>query len=108
MEQTLPSDRSPSQADSHWHARDSPGTIDFTESRRPHAMCRAGDGHSGKVMIMSSEDLTRRGFVGAVGVTAGAASVLGAPAIGRVASANEKIRLGIIGAGSHGGQLLCS
>ena len=71
-------------------------------------MRRAGDGHSGKVMIMSSEDLTRRGFVGAVGVAAGAASVLGAPAIGRAASANGKIRLGIIGAGSRGGQLLDS
>lgn len=56
-------------------------------------------------MIMSSEDLTRRGFVGAVGVTAGAASVFGAPAIGKAALANEKIRLGIIGAGSRGGQL---
>ena len=74
-------------------------------------MCKCagrGDGHSGKVMIMSSEDLTRRGFVGAVGVAAGAASVLGAPAIGRAASANGKIRLGIIGAGSRGGQLLDS
>jgi len=69
----------------------------------------ANEGHAitidlswGKVMIMSSEDLTRRGFVGAVGVTAGAASVFGAPAIGKAALANEKIRLGIIGAGSRG------
>jgi len=59
-------------------------------------------------MIMSSEDLTRRGFVGAVGVTTGAASVFGAPAIGKAALANEKIRLGIIGAGSRGGQILDS
>ncbi len=57
---------------------------------------------------MSSEGITRRGFVEAVGVSAGAASVLGAPAIGRAASANGKIRLGIIGAGSRGGQLLDS
>jgi len=69
----------------------------------------ANEGHAitielswGKVMIMSSEDLTRRGFVGAVGVTAGAASFFGAPAIGKAALANEKIRLGIIGAGSRG------
>ena len=42
---------------------------------------------------MSSTGMTRRGFVEAVGVTAGAAaSVLGAPAIGRAGSANEKIR----------------
>ncbi len=57
---------------------------------------------------MSSEGLTRRGFVEAVGVSAGAASVFGAPAIGKGAVASEKIRLGIIGAGSRGGQLLDS
>src|SRR4051794_31743359 len=57
---------------------------------------------------MSSEGITRRGFVEAVGISAGAASVLGAPAIGKNASANDKVRLGIIGAGSRGGQLLDS
>ena len=57
---------------------------------------------------MSSEGMTRRGFVEAVGISAGAASVLGAPAIGKSASANDKVRLGIIGAGSRGGQLLDS
>jgi len=60
------------------------------------------------LIIMPSEGITRRGFVEAVGVSAGVASVLGAPAIGRAASANGKIRLGIIGAGSRGGQLLDS
>ena len=55
---------------------------------------------------MASDDLTRRGFVEAVGVSAGAASLLGVPAIGKGAPASEKIRLGIIGAGSRGGQLL--
>ena len=57
---------------------------------------------------MSSSGMTRRGFVETVGMTAGAASVLGAPAIGRAGSANEKLRLGLIGAGSRGGQLLDS
>ena len=55
---------------------------------------------------MASEGMTRRGFVEVVGISAGAASVLGVPAIGKSASANDKIRLGIIGAGSRGGQLL--
>ncbi len=57
---------------------------------------------------MSTEGITRRGFVGAVGMTAGAASVIGAPAFATGASANEKVRLGLIGAGSRGGQLLDS
>ena len=57
---------------------------------------------------MSSEGMTRRGFVESVGITAGAASLLGAPAIARPGSANEKWRLGLIGAGSRGGQLLDS
>jgi predicted dehydrogenase len=57
---------------------------------------------------MSSSGMTRRGFVGTVGMTAGAASVIGAPAIGKAGSANEKHRLALIGAGSRGGQLLDS
>jgi predicted dehydrogenase len=57
---------------------------------------------------MSSEGMTRRGFVGAVGGSAGAASLLAAPAILKGAPASEKIRLGLIGAGSRGGQLLDS
>ena len=61
-----------------------------------------------RAIIMSSEGITRRGFVEAVGISAGAASVLGAPAIGKGASANDKIRLGLIGAGSRGNQLLDS
>ncbi len=57
--------------------------------------------------MMSSQELTPRGFVGVVGISAGGASVFGAPAIGGGGTpANEKIRLGIIGAGSRGGQLL--
>jgi predicted dehydrogenase len=52
--------------------------------------------------------MTRRGFVGAVGVgaaAAGAARPAWAGAIGR-RGANDKIRLGLIGAGSRGNQLL--
>jgi predicted dehydrogenase len=56
---------------------------------------------------MSDELLSRRGFVGAVG--AGSAVALAAtqghPAIAR-ANANERVRIGIIGAGSRGNQLL--
>ncbi|QEH33578.1 Alpha-N-acetylgalactosaminidase [Aquisphaera giovannonii] len=57
---------------------------------------------------MSNEGMTRRGFVGSVGATAGAASLIAAPAIGKSGSANGKIRLGIIGSGSRGNQLLDS
>jgi predicted dehydrogenase len=57
---------------------------------------------------MSSDGITRRDFVESVGVSAGAASILGAPAILKAGSANDRIRLGIIGAGSRGGQLLDS
>jgi predicted dehydrogenase len=57
---------------------------------------------------MTTEGITRRGFVEAVGMTAGAASMIGAPAFATGASANEKVRLGLIGAGSRGGQLLDS
>jgi predicted dehydrogenase len=57
---------------------------------------------------MAGEQITRRGFVETVGTTAGAAVVIGAPAIARAGSANGKHRLGLIGAGSRGGQLLDS
>ncbi len=57
---------------------------------------------------MASDQFTRRGFVGSVGVTAGVVSGLGAPGILHAGSANEKVRLGLIGAGSRGGQLLDS
>ena len=55
---------------------------------------------------MSHEQLSRRGFVGAVG--AGSAALVAAqghPAIAR-ANANDKVHIGIIGAGSRGNQLL--
>jgi predicted dehydrogenase len=53
---------------------------------------------------MASDRITRRGFVGAVGATAGALTVAGAP---RAAySAQDTVRLGLIGAGSRGNQLL--
>jgi predicted dehydrogenase len=52
-----------------------------------------------------SEQFTRRGFVEAAGA-AGALALFAAPAIGRASSAAERKRLGIIGAGSRGNQLL--
>src|SRR5579883_1471433 len=57
---------------------------------------------------MATDRLTRRDFVEAVGVTAGASTLLGAPGIALGGSANEKIRCLLIGAGSRGGQLLDS
>ncbi len=57
---------------------------------------------------MASEGMTRRGFVETVGASAGAVSVLGAPAMLKAGPAAEKVRLGLIGAGSRGGQLLDS
>ncbi len=60
---------------------------------------------------MSTDRVTRRSFVETVGYTAGAgaAALLSAPAIARGGQgANEKIRLGLIGAGSRGNQLLDS
>ncbi len=57
---------------------------------------------------MATDRITRRDFVEAVGISAGAATLLGAPAIAGAWSANEKIRLGLIGAGSRGNQLLDS
>jgi predicted dehydrogenase len=56
---------------------------------------------------MASDRFTRRDFVEAVGISAGAASLLGSPAFA-AASPNDKIRLGLIGAGSRGNQLLDS
>ncbi|WP_240907426.1 Gfo/Idh/MocA family protein [Paludisphaera rhizosphaerae] len=55
-----------------------------------------------------SESITRRGFVGTAGVAVGAASAFAAPAIGKsgAAAPSERKRLGIIGPGSRGNQLL--
>ncbi|WP_337177602.1 Gfo/Idh/MocA family oxidoreductase [Paludisphaera sp.] len=52
-----------------------------------------------------SDQFTRRGFVGTAGA-AGAFATFAAPAIGRASSAAERKRLGLIGAGSRGNQLL--
>src|SRR5947209_367693 len=57
---------------------------------------------------METDRLTRRDFVEAVGISAGASALLGAPGITRGGLANEKIRLVLIGAGSRGNQLLDS
>jgi predicted dehydrogenase len=57
---------------------------------------------------MKASRITRRNFVEAIGVSAGAATVLGAAALAHAPSANEKIQLGLIGAGSRGNQLLDS
>ena len=57
---------------------------------------------------MTTDRITRREFVEAVGVTAGASTLLGAPAIASGAPASEKVRLILIGAGSRGNQLLDS
>ncbi len=59
-------------------------------------------------LVMATDGITRRGFVEAVGISAGASTLLGAPAIAAGGSANEKIRLVLIGAGSRGNQLLDS
>jgi predicted dehydrogenase len=55
---------------------------------------------------MATDRITRRGFVESVGVGAGAAALLSAHVSSPVIAANEKIRLGLIGAGSRGNQLL--
>jgi predicted dehydrogenase len=57
---------------------------------------------------MQSERITRRDFVEAVGITAGAGTLLATQAIGNAPGPNDTIRLGLIGAGSRGGQLLDS
>src|SRR5579864_2433719 len=55
---------------------------------------------------MASDRITRRGFVETVGLSAGAAALLAAQGTSRAVAANEKVRLGLIGAGSRGNQLL--
>ncbi len=57
---------------------------------------------------MTTDGITRRGFVEAVGAAAGASTLLGAPAIAAGAAPSEKVRLVLIGAGSRGNQLLDS
>lgn len=55
---------------------------------------------------MASDRITRRGFVGSMGAAAGTAAMMGANATAARTSANDKIRLALIGAGSRGNQLL--
>ena len=55
---------------------------------------------------MAMDHMSRRDFVGALGISTGASALIGAPAIGAVGSANERIRAVLIGAGSRGNQLL--
>jgi predicted dehydrogenase len=57
---------------------------------------------------MATDGITRRGFVGALGITAGSAALLGTASAGRAAGfgPNDKIRLALIGAGSRGNQVL--
>jgi predicted dehydrogenase len=57
---------------------------------------------------MASDPITRRDFVEVVGTAAGTAAVVGTPAFARASAANDRIRLGLIGAGSRGNQLLDS
>ena len=57
---------------------------------------------------MSTDRVTRRSFVETVGYTAGAGAALRAGDRSSTQGANEKIRLGLIGAGSRGNQLLDS
>jgi predicted dehydrogenase len=57
---------------------------------------------------MATDRITRRDFVETVGISAGAATLLGAPGLSSASSANEKVRLALIGAGSRGNQLLDS
>ncbi|CAN5907548.1 Gfo/Idh/MocA family oxidoreductase [soil metagenome] len=60
---------------------------------------------------MTGKQITRRGFVGAVGTVAGAATLgvgvrASASASASAVSPQERVRLGLIGAGSRGNQLL--
>ena len=58
---------------------------------------------------MNTDRVTRRSFVETVGYTAGAGALLARPGDRSARpGANEKIRLGLIGAGSRGNQLLDS
>jgi predicted dehydrogenase len=55
---------------------------------------------------MATDRITRRGFVGAMGVTAGSAALLGSVGASGAVGPNDKIRIGLIGAGSRGNQVL--
>lgn len=55
---------------------------------------------------MTGKGITRRGFVGAVGVTAGSAALLGSAGLRAGVGPNDKVRIGLIGAGSRGNQVL--
>ena len=55
---------------------------------------------------MTGKGITRRGFVGAVGATAGSAALLGSAGISAAIGPNDKVRIGLIGAGSRGNQVL--
>jgi len=57
---------------------------------------------------MQTDRITRREFAEAMGISAGAVTLMGTPGIARAPSSNEKVRLGLIGAGSRGNQLLDS
>jgi predicted dehydrogenase len=57
---------------------------------------------------MTTDPMSRREFVEAAGIAAGASTLLCAPAITTAAPASEKVRLILIGAGSRGNQLLDS
>ncbi len=57
---------------------------------------------------MKSESITRRSFGEGAMIAAATGALLGAPAAARAGSAAERVRLGIIGAGSRGNQLLDS
>lgn len=57
-------------------------------------------------MSEQKSGISRRGFVGAVGASAAVASVSARRAMSRTPGANDQIKLGLIGAGSRGNQLL--
>src|SRR5262245_42660978 len=80
-----------------------PPSCPATENRR-----RFSPSRNPEVKVMSTDRVTRRSFVETIGYSAGAAALLAAPAVARRQGANDKIRLGLIGAGSRGNQLLDS
>jgi predicted dehydrogenase len=55
---------------------------------------------------MANDRMSRREFVETVGATAGAAVVVATGTASKAVAANEKVRCGLIGAGSRGNQLL--
>jgi predicted dehydrogenase len=55
---------------------------------------------------MATDRISRRSFVETVGLSAGAAALLASQGTSTAVGANEKVRLGLIGAGSRGNQLL--